>query len=103
MAKGNTLIAPQQLVLDKIETEIKIGVPCVRRQVKQAVGCDIGAKMETAFLGLPFTSRLSAFSGSPNSSRGLANGRLGRLPGGSRFFLRVLSRQALRGESAFLG
>jgi hypothetical protein len=34
MAKGNTLVAPQQSVLDKTETEIKIGLPCVRRQVK---------------------------------------------------------------------
>jgi hypothetical protein len=38
MAQVNTLIAPKQLVLDKIETEIKIDLPCVRRQVKQAVG-----------------------------------------------------------------
>jgi hypothetical protein len=37
MANGNTLIAPKQSVLDKIKTEIKIGVPCVRRQVKQGV------------------------------------------------------------------
>jgi hypothetical protein len=37
MAQENTLVAPKQLVLDKIETGIKIGVPCAGRQVKQAV------------------------------------------------------------------
>jgi hypothetical protein len=37
MAQANTLIAPKQLVLDKIETEIKIGLPCVSRQVKPGV------------------------------------------------------------------
>jgi hypothetical protein len=38
MAQENTLIASKQSVLDKIETGIKIGVPCVSRQVNQAVG-----------------------------------------------------------------
>jgi len=37
MAQENTLISPQQSVLDKIETGIKIGLPCVSRQVKPGV------------------------------------------------------------------
>jgi hypothetical protein len=37
MAQENTLVASQQPVLDKIETEIKIGLPCVSRQVKPGV------------------------------------------------------------------
>jgi hypothetical protein len=37
MAQENTLVAPQQLVMDRIETGIKSGVPCAGRQVKQAV------------------------------------------------------------------
>jgi hypothetical protein len=37
MAQANTLVALKQLALDKIETGIKIGVPCASRQVKQGV------------------------------------------------------------------
>jgi hypothetical protein len=54
-------------------------------------------------LGAAIHFALPAFSGSPNSSRGLANGSLGRLPGASRFFLGALSRHELRGGCAFLG
>jgi hypothetical protein len=73
-------------VLDKTEKVIKIGVACVGCQVKPGVWMrnlvPVGSR---AFLGPPFASRgrallaRGAFSGRPNSSRGLVGGSLGRL------------------------
>jgi hypothetical protein len=38
MAKGNTLVAPKQSVMDKAETGIKSDVPRTSRPVKETVG-----------------------------------------------------------------
>jgi hypothetical protein len=38
MAKGNTLVAPQQSVMDKVEMGIKSDFPRTSRPVKETVG-----------------------------------------------------------------
>jgi hypothetical protein len=37
MVKENTLVAPKQSVLGRIETGLKSDVPCASRQVKETV------------------------------------------------------------------
>jgi hypothetical protein len=97
------LIPLKRLVLDKIETGIKIVVPCASRQVKQGVWVGNLGQIEHRVLGGAIHFAFIRVLWHPQFIAWSVNGSLGRLPGASRFFLGALARQALRGNARFLG